>query len=51
MDYLIDTIEARLQMKIGQQAFEIEVLKQQLSEAYRKIEDMEKTGESGHKAP
>lgn len=40
MDYIIDTIEGRLQHKLGAQLFEIEILKQKLSEAYKEIEDL-----------
>lgn len=40
MDNLIDTLEGRLQLVLGQKEFEIQVLKHSLSESYKEVEDL-----------
>lgn len=40
MSVLIDTIEGRLQVKIGQLTFENEVLRQQIDDKDREIADL-----------
>lgn len=40
MDYLVDTIEGRIQVELGRKDFEILVLKQKLSDLQKELEDL-----------
>lgn len=45
MSILIDTVEGRLQLKIGQLAFENELLRQEIDERDKRIADLESKAE------